>query len=288
MKYYNRNTKEIMDIKEQKSLIFLYKTITGRLILKIITKPLFSKPSEKITNSKISKLYIKKFIKKNNIDMTLYQDEKYKSFQDFFTRKVKNQTPNKDINKKKLISPCTSKLMIYKIDKELTINVKNTKYSVENLIKQKDKTLEGGLCLVFRLSVDDYHRYHAFDNQKVINTKKIKGKLHTVNPISYERYKVFTENQREVTKLKTENFGIVYQIEVGALNVGKIHNTNKKSLKKYEEKGYFTFGGSTIILLFQKDKITIDKDILFASKQNMETKINYGDIIGKSQEKRKN
>lgn len=271
-----------MDIKDQKSLIFLYKTIPGRLILKIITKPIFSKPSEKLTNSKISKIYINKFIKKYNIDITKFQTQKYNSFQDFFTRKVKNPKPTKDINKKKLISPCTAKLKVYKISKELTINVKNSTYSIENLIKQKDKTLEEGLCLVFRLQVDDYHRYHAFDNQKIINTKKIKGVLHTVNPISYDNYKVFTENQREVTKLKTENFGIVYQVEVGALNVGKIHNNKKKSLEKYEEKGYFTFGGSTIILLFQKDKIKIDKDIIFASKQNMETKINYQDVIGKS------
>lgn len=281
MKYYNRSTKEIIDIKEQKSLIFLYNTTPGRIILKIITQPLFSKPSEKLTNSKISKLYIKRFIKKHNIDMNNFQKTKYKSFNDFFTRKVNNQTPDKDINKKLLISPCTSKLMVYNIDKDLTINVKNTKYTIENLIKEKDDTLEGGTCLVFRLSVDDYHRYHAFDDQKIIKTKKIKGLLHTVNPVSYDKYQVFTENQREVSKIETENFGTVYQIEVGALNVGKIHNTTKKRLKKYEEKGYFSFGGSTIILLFQKHKIKIDKDIIFASKQNLETKINYKDIIGK-------
>ena len=77
MKYYNRNTKEILSIKDQKSLIFLYKTIPGRIILKIITKPFISKQTEKITNSKISTLYIKKFIKKHNIDMNDYQKQKY-------------------------------------------------------------------------------------------------------------------------------------------------------------------------------------------------------------------
>ena len=281
MKYYNRSTKEIIDIKEQKSLIFLYNTTLGRIMLKIITQPLLSKPSEKLTNSKISKLYIKRFIKKHNIDMNNFQKTKYNSFNDFFTRKVNNPMPDKEINKKLLISPCTSKLMVYTIDKDLTINVKKTKYTIENLIKEKDETLEGGTCLVFRLSIDDYHRYHAFDNQKILKTNKIKGLLHTVNPVSYDKYQVFTENQREVSKIETENFGTVYQIEVGALNVGKIHNTTKKRLKKYEEKGYFSFGGSTIILLFQKHKIKIDKDIIFASKQNLETKINYKDIIGK-------
>lgn len=281
MKYYNRNTREIMDIKDSKSLIFLYKTTIGRKILKQITKPSFSKISDKITNSKISKIYIKRFIKKNNIDMNNFEDRQYTSFNDFFTRKVKNSKPDKDINKELLISPCTSKLTVYKIDKNLTIKVKNSLYSVENLIQEKDKKLEGGLCLVFRLCVDDYHRYHAFDNQKILKTKKIAGRLHTVNPISYDNYKVFTENQREVSKIKTENFGIVYQIEVGALNVGKIHNHQVKKLKRYDEKGYFSFGGSTIILLFQKNKVQIDKDIVFASKQKMESKVLYKDIIGK-------
>lgn len=286
MKYYNRNTKEILSIKDQKSLIFLYKTIPGRIILKVITKPFISKQTEKITNSKISTLYIKKFIKKHNIDMNDYQKQKYKSFNDFFTRKVNNPFPKKEINKNMLISPCTAKLMVYKIDKNLQIKVKNSIYTIENLIKEKTTNLEEGLCLVYRLSPEDYHRYHAFDNQKIIKTKKIKGLLHTVNPISYDTYKVFTENQREVSKIQTENFGTIYQIEVGALNIGKIHNTTKKKLKKYEEKGYFSFGGSTIIQLFENNKIKIDKDIIFASKQNIETKINYKDIIGKKIEKK--
>lgn len=283
MKCYIRETKELINIKDQKSLIFLYKTIPGRFILKIITNKAFSKPSEYLTNSKLSKLYIKKFIKNNKININDYEKQNYTSFNDFFTRKVNKSKRNQVSNKNQLISPCDSKLIVYKINDQLTINVKNSQYTIKNLIKEKPtKNFKDGYCLVFRLCVDDYHRYHAFDNLKIINRKKIKGKLHTVNPISYDNYQVFTENQREVSLLKTENFKEVYQIEVGALNVGKIHNTTKNKLKKYEEKGYFSFGGSTIILLFQKDTIKIDRDILFASKQNIETKIKFGDIIGKN------
>ena len=155
------------------------------------------------------------------------------------------------------------------------------KYSIKNLVKEESLTqFKGGTCLVLRLCVDDYHRYHAFDNYEVIKNKKIKGVLHTVNPISYENYQVFTENQREVSLLKTENFKEVYQIEVGALNVGKIHNHKKTKYKRYEERGYFSFGGSTIILLFQKDIIKLDEDIEKHSKENIEVKVEYGDIIG--------
>ena len=284
MKCYIRKTKTIENIKDQKSLIFLYKTIPGRIILKIITRPIISKLTGIILNSKISKLYINSFIKNNNINMDDYEKEKYKSFNDFFTRKVNKSKRNHKSNKNELISPCDSKITVHKIDEKLTINVKKSKYSINNLVKEEVvKDYKGGICLVLRLCVDDYHRYHAFDNYEVITNKKMKGLLHTVNPISYENYQVFTENGREVSLLKTENFKEVYQIEVGALNIGKIHNNNKKTkYKKYDERGYFSFGGSTIILLFQKDAIKLEKDIENYSKQNIEVKVEYGDIIGKT------
>ena len=281
MKCYIRKTNELIDIKDQKSLIFLYKKVPGRIILKLITRPFISKITGKIINSKISKIYINKFIKNNNINMEDYQKENYNSFNDFFTRKVNKTKRNEVSNKNQLISPCDSKIMKYTIDEKLTISVKNTKYSIKNLVKEESLTqFKGGTCLVLRLCVDDYHRYHAFDNYEVIKNKKIKGVLHTVNPISYENYQVFTENQREVSLLKTENFKEVYQIEVGALNVGKIHNHKKTKYKRYEERGYFSFGGSTIILLFQKDIIKLDEDIEKHSKENIEVKVEYGDIIG--------
>ncbi|MGN0993474.1 MAG: phosphatidylserine decarboxylase [Bacilli bacterium] len=281
MKYYIRKTDELINIKDNKSLIFLYKTIPGRIILKLITKPIFSKPMEKLTNTKTSKIYIKRFIKNNNIKITDYEKKEYESFNDFFTRKVKKSKRNQRSTKKQLISPCDSKITIYKIDDKLTINVKNSKYTIESLIKEKpSKEFKNGICIVLRLSVEDYHRYHAFDNYEVLKNKKIKGLLHTVNPISYENYKVFTENQREVSLLKTENFKEVYQIEVGALNIGKIHNKKETKYKKYDERGYFSFGGSTIVLLFQKDTVKIDKDIENWSKKNIEVKVEYGDVIG--------
>lgn len=282
MIYYDRKTKLTINNKESKFLKFLYKTKAGRIILKILTKKKISVLFGYLTDTKISKLYIKKFIKDNDIDIKRYEEKEYKSFNDFFTRKLKKETKKENINKNMLISPCDAKLTVYKINDELTINVKNSIYSIKNLIKDEvPKKYNNGHCLVFRLTPSDYHRYHAFDNLKIKNSKKIEGIFHTVNPISYGVYKVFTENQREVSLLETENFGDVYQIEVGALNVGKIHNTDKKELKKYEEKGYFSFGGSTIILLFEKNKIKIDDDIMEKSKINIESQISYKEIIGK-------
>lgn len=281
MIYYNKKTKKLENDTSSKSLNFLYTTKIGRIILKVITKPFFSKMNGFFLNTKISTIYINRFIKKNNIDKNRFEDKKYKSFNDFFTRKLTKKEQIKQSKAFELISPCDSKISVYKISKDLKVNVKNSIYSIENLIQNKvPNTFIDGYALIFRLSPEDYHHYHAIDNMIIKNRKVISGLLHSVNPVVYKDYKVFTENHREISLIKTQNFGEILWIEIGALNIGKIHNTNKDKLNKYEEKGYFSFGGSTIILLFQKDKIKLDKDILYYSKRGLEIKIYYGDIIG--------
>lgn len=105
--------------------------------------------------------------------------------------------------------------------------------------------------------------------------------LHTVKPIENTKYKVYKQNSREFTYYKTKSIGNIIQMEVGALFVGKINNYNLNFGKKGEEKGYFEFGGSTIILLIEKDKVIIDDDIWKQSKENIETTVKIGERIGK-------
>lgn len=283
MIYYDTKSKKLENKKETKSLTFLYTTKLGRTILKVLTKPFVSKIVGTIINSSISKIHIKGFIKKNHIDINRYEKRKYKSFNDFFTRRLSENYLMKSSKINDLISPCDSRLSVYRISDSLTINIKNSVYSIENLIKNEvPNTYQNGYCLVFRLCPEDYHRYHAIDNMVIKNTKRIEGILHSVNPIVYANYKVFTENSREVSLINTQNFGEIIWIEVGALNIGKINNREERQLQRYEEKGYFSFGGSTIIILFQNNRITLDKDILYYSSKNIETQVYYGDIIGKS------
>ena len=214
----------------------MYTTKFGRTVLKLLTKPFVSKIMGLITSSFISKMHIKGFIKKNRINMNRYENIKYKSFNDFFTRKLTSQEYLKSSKMEDLVSPCDGKLSVYRISNDLTINVKNSIYSIENLIQNEvPSTYQNGYCLVFRLSPDDYHRYHAIDNMQIKNTKIIDGILHSVNPIVYANYKVFTENSREVSLINTQNFGEILWIEVGALNIGKINNREERQLQRYSE-----------------------------------------------------
>ena len=259
-----------------KGLSFLYNNKLGRIILKPLVKSkTISKLSGYLMDSKLSIFLIKPFIKANDIDLNLYENKKYNNFNDFFTRKIKE--------KNRLISCCDSKLTVYKIDKNLIFKVKNTNYNLSSLLKDDKlaKEYTNGNLMVFRLSPDDYHRYCFIDDSKLIKTYNINGLFHSVNPVVYDNFEVFKENTRCVSILKTDNFNDIIYVEVGALLVGKIKNHDIKSkIKKGMEKGYFMYGGSTVIIITKKDIVKIDDDILNNSKKGLETYVKYGEKIG--------
>lgn len=266
-------------------LSFLYNTAAGRIILKPLVKSKFvSCLIGLFMNLKISKLLIKPFINRHNINMDEYETKKYNSFNDFFIRKIKKEKRPIDYSDNHLISPCDGKLTCYKITKDLVFKVKNSYYSIDTILKNKKyaNLFIGGIALVFRLSPEDFHRYAFIDDGIILDNYKIKGMFHSVNPVAYDKFMVFKENQRECTFIKTNNFDGIMYVEVGALLVGKIKNKKTHgNVKKAEEKGYFMYGGSTIILLFKKNTVKIDNDILNNSKKGYETCVKFGEKIGK-------
>ena len=265
------------------SLVFLYHTAVGRMFLKVLINPAISKMAGWFMDSRISAVMIRHFIKKNNIDVSEYEERKYISYNDFFTRKINDTSRKIDMKKNSLIAPCDSKLTAYKINDKSIFKIKDSYYRVEDLLKDDKlaKKYRDGYCLIFRLSVDDYHRYCYIDNGSKKENKYIKGVLHTVRPIALENYNIYKRNAREYTVLKTENFGEVVQVEVGAIMIGRIKNYHQEyNFTKGEEKGMFEFGGSTIVLLIEKNRVDIDQEILKNTENNYETIVKLGTKIG--------
>ena len=246
-----------------------------------MTLPVITNIGGAYMNSPLSKASIKKFIKKNNIDMTEYEEKSYKSYNDFFTRAIKEGARPIPEDPKVLMAPCDSKVSYYKIEDDTKITIKHTVYKLEDLLKSPRLADEykGGTCLVFRLTVDDYHHYHYFDNGTSEKEVIIPGIFHTVNPIANDYYPIYKTNTRHYTMIHSENFDDVVYMEVGALMVGKIVNANKKEFKRGEEKGYFEFGGSTVVLLFKKDILNVDEDIIQHSKNHDEVKVKLGERV---------
>ncbi|KXT29288.1 phosphatidylserine decarboxylase family protein [Candidatus Phytoplasma oryzae] len=280
-----KNEKSFFISKKKEKNIFLYSNINRklwkRILLRITITKLFSNIISFYLKSFFSKIHIKKIVYNNNINLELFKRKKFNSFNDFFIREYKKIFFSQ--KKSIFISPCEGLISIYPIHRDSIYTIKNTKYHISDLLNNDllSEYYTNGNIIIFRLRPSDYHRYifidHGFRKEKI---NKIKGKLHTIKPIAFKYFNVFKENNREYSILKTENFGQIVQVEVGALLVGKIHNYPIKKFSKGQEKGFFSFGGSTIILLVKKNIVSFNEQILKNTSNNIETEIKIGQKIG--------
>lgn len=290
IKYYDRKTKSINteDVAGSKSLNLIYYNHIGKKFLPAIaSRKIYSDIYGHLCDLPISRHFIKSFINKFNIDLTEYEKKVngYSSFNDFFYRKLSGKRPiDKDINH--FISPCDSKLLaVENISEDLTFNIKGFTYNLKDLVKNDSisNSYKNGTCLIFRLAPTDYHRFHFVDSGKCSKSHSVKGRYYSVNPIALETIEnVFCENKREYSIQQSDNFGELLYIEVGATFVGSIIETydSSKPVNRFQEKGYFKFGGSTVIIFVKSNILKLDDDILLHSSSGIETKVLAGEKIG--------
>ena len=273
---------EIQDTQD-KFLTLLYGNLIGRCFVKILTMPWISKLGGAVLSTRLSALAIPSFIRNNQIDMSQFEDVKYRNYNEFFMRKIKPEARVVDMDENHLISPCDCKLTVLPVEKDGRFMIKQTSYTLQSLLKDEKEAehfLGGTLC-IFRLTVDDYHRYCYVDDAEVVRNAQIPGILHTVNPIANDVYPIYKENTREYCVLFNKKLKRHLMMEVGALMVGKIVNHPTDSqVRRAQEKGHFMFGGSTVIMVFEKGAVNIDKDILENSENDIETVVRYGMKIG--------
>jgi len=271
-----------MSKNKKGALGFLYNTAVGRVILKPLCSRCLSKICGAFLSCRLSKPLIKKFVKNNGINLKDYESDNFSCFNDCFCRKIKPGLRPIDSEKNHFIAPCDGLLSTYKISDDTVLPIKQSCYTIKELLNGDEiyAKYKNGICLVFRLCVDHYHRYCYVDNLKKSKNVFIKGKLHTVRPIALERYPVFVQNCREYTIMNTENFGTVTQIEVGAMLVGKIKNLHEEGeFSRGEEKGMFLYGGSTIVLLLEKDRISVDQKFFDATANDEEIPVKMGECL---------
>ncbi len=274
--------------KDTRSLRFLYHTRPGRICLRAATARGVSNAAGWFLDSRMSRPMIRRFVKKNHIRVADFENRKYRSYNDFFTRKINPGLRPVDMEPGHLIAPCDGKLSVYPIRSNSTFRIKGGDYSVSDLLHNNTlaKQFSGGLCLIYRLCVDDYHRYCYFDSGTKGRNYFICGRLHTVRDIAQERYKIYKQNCREYTVLHTDHFGMAVQIEIGAMMVGRITNHHGiYAFQRGEEKGTFEFGGSTIVVLLRRGCAEIAPEILHATLDDRETVVKLGEQVGRAVKK---
>jgi len=269
--------------EESRGQRFFYQSPFGRVLLSLLIRPALSRLAGRFLDSRLSCSLIPRFIRKNHISMEEVEPRKFLSFNDFFTRQLKENARPIDSDPFALISPCDCRLSVFPIEKDSRFFIKGSHYTVSSLLQTKkwDEYLEGGYCAIFRLTVSDYHRYCYFDSGTKGENVFLPGVLHTVNPISTQGIPIYQTNCREYSLLETEHFGPVIQMEVGALLVGRILNYHQEHrFSRGEEKGRFEFGGSTVVLLFPKGRIRWEEGLTEQSAQGLERIVKLGEKVG--------
>lgn len=286
MNYVDRKGNVTVEEKDQDKLLrHLYQDWGGRLCLKLLVRPFVTELGGWFLNTRVSSLLIPGFVKRNHIDLSECTKQKFDSYNEFFTRRLKEGERPIAEDEQVLISPCDGKVTVSRIGTDSSFFIKNTPYTLKRLLRN-DKLAQrymDGYAVILRLTVDDYHHYCYVANGKKSPNVCIPGVFHTVNPAANDVCPIYHENTRQYCLLKTKEFGTITMMEVGAMMVGKITNQHRGTWEavRGEEKGYFEFGGSTIVLLLQRGKVRLDDDLIENSENGYETIVRMGERIGK-------
>ena len=290
IEYIERQSNEVKveNVPGEGFLKFLYYNPLGELPLNLVVKKKFlSEIYGRSMDSPKSKDKILPFVEEHGINMkeSVKGIEEFTSFNDFFIRKLKTGSRKIAGGTDEVASPADGKILAYEdIKLKDEFFLKGDKFNLEEFLGDRKlaEKYEGGVFLIVRLAPVDYHRFHFPIDGVVGSSRLIEGNYYSVSPHAIRKnFRIYCENKREYAELKNERFGDVILSEIGATMVGGIEQTYKAGSRvaKGDEKGYFYFGGSSCILLFQKNKIEIDKDILENTRRGIETKVYMGEKI---------
>lgn len=251
------------------------------LLLHLVAKvPFFSRAYGALQKSSRSKKKVRPFVDMYEVDSSEFADsvDSYQSFNDFFIRKLKPRP----IDASGAILPADGRYKIFEKTEDLQkIAIKGKQFSLSTLLGDAAlaKRYEEGSIVMARLCPVDYHRFHFPCAGMPGKPRAINGPLYSVNPVALRtNAAILSENKRVITELESDLFGLVQYIEIGATFVGSIKQTYypNQPCKKGDEKGYFEFGGSCLLLLFEPGVISYDKELI----SNLEVRAKFGQRLG--------
>ncbi len=296
IKYWNRHDRreETEKVYGDAFVRWLYGTRKGQIVSDaLLSRHVVSRAYGAYQSSRLSAHKVAPFIEEFKIPMEQYEPGPFRSFNDFFIRRFRPGQRPIASDPKELAAFAEARYLAYRtITPTQKFPVKGEYLTAEALLgdAEKAKPFHGGPLLLARLCPVDYHRFHFPDDGRALENYAIRGALHSVNPLAL-RYKseIFATNERAVSILETRSFGKLAYIEVGAMMVGLIvqshpsaKNPKGGEFKRGEEKGYFLFGASTVIVLGEPGAWTPSQDLLENTARDREVLVRLGEPLAKS------
>lgn len=287
--FYNRHTDSIEteQVYGESFLKWAYGNPLGKIALHAFVKrPFFSAWYGRRMDHPKTKEKVAPFIDDYQMDVDDFLDtpESYPHFNAFFYRKLKPSA--RPIAETDLVFPADGRHLGFENAEDIAgAFIKGQKWDLRALIDDDAlyQQFKGGSLVLSRLCPVDYHRFHFPCAGTPGETRVINGPLFSVSPIALRQNLGYMwENKRTCTVLDTPDLGKVLILEIGATCVGSILQTYQanQAIAKGDEKGYFAFGGSSTITIFQPAKIQLSSDLLEHSANCQELYARMGDTMG--------
>ncbi|MFM1850508.1 MAG: hypothetical protein RIS54_192 [Verrucomicrobiota bacterium] len=291
IRFFNRYTRALAteQIFGEKWLRFAYENPLGRASVWLLARrKWFSAYYGWKMNKRRSALKILSFIADYDLDVDEFVKRAfdYKNFNEFFYRALKPECRPIASDPRTAVLPADGRHLAFPdVDAADGFYVKGVKFTLAELLGDDALAAEfaGGAMLISRLCPVDYHRFHFPVAGQPAAARLVDGWLYSVSPIALRHnLHYLVQNKRMITLIDSPDFGRVAMLEVGATNVGTIHQTyvDDRAAAKGEEKGFFAFGGSCVITLFQKGRIRFAEDLVTQSAECVETYARMGDVLG--------
>jgi phosphatidylserine decarboxylase len=291
IRFYNRRTQcvETEKVYGEGFLRWIYGSISGRIALQAVAKrAFFSRWYGWRMDRPASRAKIAPFIREFGVDVGEFADppESFRTFNEFFYRKLKPGARPIAGEAKTAVFPADGRhLGFADVSRMEGIFVKGEVFSLGELLRDTELAVrfQRGSMILSRLCPVDYHRYHFPVGGLATEPQLINGWLYSVSPIALRRnIRIFTENKRALTRIESPEFGTVLMLEIGATNVGSFAYTFTPNTRvaKGAEKGYFRFGGSSTITLFEPGRIRLSADLLAQTAERRELYARMGEPLG--------
>lgn len=293
IEYFNRYTGrvETEQVYGEKFLHFTYGNALGRLSLHgLVKRAFFSRWYGRRMDQPASARKIRPFLAAYGLNSAEFAEapESFRSFNEFFYRKLKPEARPIHPDPKAAVFPADGRhLGFQNVMKAEGIFVKGQVFDLRKLIKNHElaETFRDGVMIMSRLCPVDYHRFHFPVAGVPSKPVLIEGPLYSVNPVALKQNIHFlAENRRSRTEIRSEAFGLVLMLEIGATCVGSFEYTFQPGVRveKGAEKGFFKFGGSSMVTLFEHGRVDLAEDLIANSKHGRELYARMGDLMGRA------